>query len=131
MVKKRKVTQEVATLSEPLAVEETACEDYLRTSLEEVKKMDGIIGYILRNSTSASIDLKDPARIIDYATLSSSACDASEDFSDIFDLGNVDTIIVEGKNAKMLSLTIDENRISVFMQRNASHEKVLKKIRKS
>ena len=131
MVKKRKRSQEVATLSEPLAVEETTCKDDLRESLEEVKEYDGIIGFILRNSTSASIDLRDPTRIIDYATLSSSAYDASEDFSDLFDLGNVDSIIVEGKNAKMLSLTIDENRISVFMEKNANHDKVLKKIRKS
>ena len=99
--------------------------------MEEVKEYDGTIGYILRNSTSASIDLRDPTRIIDYATLSSSAYDASEDFSDLFDLGNVDSIIVEGKNTKMLSLTIKGNRISVFMERDSNHDKVLKKIRKS
>lgn len=131
MVKKRKVTQETETLPEPLAVEETIYKDDLRVNLEEVKKSDDVIGYILRNSTSASIDLRDPTRVIDYAILSSSAYEASESLSNLFDLGNVDNIIVEGKDTKMLSLAMDENRISVFMERNASHEKVLKRIRKS
>lgn len=131
MVKKRKVTQETETLPETLAVEETIYKDDLRVNLEEVKKSDDVIGYILRNSTSASIDLRDPTRVIDYAILSSSAYEASESLSNLFDLGNVDNIIVEGKDTKMLSLAMDENRISVFMERNASHEKVLKRIRKS
>lgn len=126
--KKNKSVQETAAATEPVAVEE-AVENNLRESLEEIKTYDGVIGYILRNSTSAAIDLKDPTKIIDYAILSSSALDASEVLSENFDLGNVKNIIVEGNDAKVLSLTVDENKISVFMDREADCEKVLKKIK--
>jgi len=126
--KKKKNVQETTTANEPIAVEE-AVENNLRESLEEIKAYDGVIGYILRNSTSAAIDLKDPTKIIDYAILSSSALDASEILSEDFDLGNVNNIIVEGKNVKMLSLKVGANKVSVFMEKEVDCEKILKKIK--
>jgi len=128
MVKKKKSIQEVTTVTEPIAVEETTYENDLRTNLEEIKNCDGVIGYILRNSSSASIDLKDPTRIIDFAILSSSTFDAIRDFSELFDLGDVNHAIVEGQKVKILSIAIDENKISVFMEKNADAEKILKKM---
>lgn len=127
MPRKRKRVQEVAAMAEPLAVEAASVND-LRAGLEEIKEYEGIIGYILRNAKSAAIDLKDPAKIIDYAILSSSALDASEELSELFNLGNVKNIVVEGKDAKVLSLTFGENKISVFMEKSADCKKVLKKL---
>jgi len=127
MVRKKKSVQDIATITEPVAVGTTP-ENNLRASLEEIKTYDGVIGYILRNSTSAAIDLKDPTKIIDYAILSSSALDASEEFSELFNLGDIKNIVVEGKDVKVLSLTIDENRISIFMEDNVDCRKVLKKL---
>jgi len=129
MVKKKRDFQEVAAMAEPLAAEEVASVDNLRASLEEVKTYDGVIGYILRSSTSAAIDLKDPMKIIDYAIISSSALDASEELSRFFDLGEVKDMLVEGKNVKMLSLTVGENKVSVFMEKAADCEKILRKLR--
>jgi hypothetical protein len=37
---------------------------------------------------------------------------------------------VEGKDTKILSLTIGENRISIFLEKNADIEKPLKKLHK-
>jgi predicted regulator of Ras-like GTPase activity (Roadblock/LC7/MglB family) len=130
MVKKKSV-QETATVIEPIALEETAPMNNLKTSLEEIKNYDGVVGYILRNSTSASIDLKDPTKIIDYAILSSSAIDGSQELSELFDLGSVRSITVEGKNVKMLSMVIDENKITIFVEKNADSEKILKRLRVS
>lgn len=129
MTKKRKNEQEVTTIAEPITLEETTPTNNLRSNLEEIKNCDGVVGYILRNSTSASIDLRDPGKIIDYAILSSSAIDASQELSELFGLGNAKSISVEGKSVKMLSLTIDENKISLFMEKNADSEKILKKLR--
>jgi len=78
MVKKRRDEQEFA-LTEPITLEETVSTTDLKSSLEEIKNYPGVIGYILRSSTSASIDLKDPTKIIDYAIVSSSALDAGTD----------------------------------------------------
>jgi predicted regulator of Ras-like GTPase activity (Roadblock/LC7/MglB family) len=128
MVKKKR-PDEVATETEPIAIEESESTNNLRTSLEEIKGYDGVVGYILRNSTSAAIDLKDPTKIIDYAILSSSAFDASEELSGLFDLGNMLDVVVEGQNTKVLSLVICENKISVFMEKDADHDRILRKLR--
>lgn len=130
MTKKKKAVEDVA-VAEPLAVEETSSADDLRASLEEVKGYEGVIGYILRNSTSAAIDLKDPSKLIEYAILSSSAIDAGEELSKLFDLGDVKNILVDGKDVKAISFTVNDNKISVFMEKNANLEKILKKLHRS
>jgi predicted regulator of Ras-like GTPase activity (Roadblock/LC7/MglB family) len=128
MVKKKRDFQEVAAAAEPVTVEETISVNNLRANLEEIKAYDGVVGYILRNSTSAAIDLKDPTKLIDYAIISSSALDASEELSKLFDLGAVKDIVVEGKGVKVLSLIVGENRISIFLEKDADCEKILKKL---
>jgi len=128
MVKQRKSPEETASELEPIAVERTTCEDNIRPVLEEIKKCDGVIGYILRNTTSAAIDLNDPSKVIEYAVLSSSTFEASEQLSELFDLGKIKNIIVEGKNTKTLHLSVDENNISIFMEKNTNTKKILEKI---
>lgn len=127
MARKKKTIQETVTVTEPLSVEESHVNN-LRTNLEEIKTYDGVIGYILRNSTSAAIDLKDPTKLIDYAILSASSLDAGEVLSEDFNLGDVKSIIVDGKNVKVLSLTVSDNRVSIFMDKEANCEKVLRKL---
>jgi len=128
MVKKKRSFQEVAAVAEPVTVEETISVNNLRANLDEIKTYDGVVGYILRNSTSAAIDLKDPTKLIDYAIISSSALDAGEELSKLFDLGAVKDIVVEGKGVKVLSLTVGENRISIFLEKDADCEKILRKL---
>ncbi|MEM3153450.1 MAG: roadblock/LC7 domain-containing protein [Candidatus Bathyarchaeia archaeon] len=130
MTKKKKSLEETATaetLAQPVAIETATIED-LKTRLEEIKGYEGVIGYILRNATSATIDLKDPTKLIEYAILSSSALDAAEELSELFSLGDFRDILVEGRDTKILSLTIGENRISIFLEKNADIEKPLKKL---
>ncbi len=129
MVKKKRSFQEVAAVAEPVTIEETISLNNLRANLDEIKTYDGVVGYILRNSTSAAIELKDPTKLIDYAIISSSALDAGEELSKLFDLGAVKDIVVEGKGVKVLSLTVGENRISIFLEKDADCEKILKKLR--
>ncbi|MEM2281546.1 MAG: hypothetical protein QXZ68_06125 [Candidatus Bathyarchaeia archaeon] len=130
MTRKRKALEDVA-VAEPIAVEASTQPppaDQLKAILEELKGYEGVIGYILRNSTSATIDLKDPLKLIEYAILSSSALDAGEELSKLFNLGEAKNILVDGKDAKVLSLMVGENKISVFMEKNADLENVLKKL---
>jgi predicted regulator of Ras-like GTPase activity (Roadblock/LC7/MglB family) len=131
IVKKKRGVREVSDVAEPVAIEETTADNSLRASLEEIKKYDGVIGYIQRNTTSASVDLKDPTNITDYALLSSLAFDAGRDFSELFDIGDVKSTLVGGKNVKILSVIIGENKISIFMEKNADAEKVLTRLHAS
>jgi predicted regulator of Ras-like GTPase activity (Roadblock/LC7/MglB family) len=106
--------------------EKSDVEEKFKQSIEKINSRDGVIGYILRNSTSASIDLKDPTKIIDYAVLSSSAFEASEELSKTFELGDVKHSLIKGDSAKLLSFTKGENKVSVFMENEIDHKTVYK-----
>jgi len=100
----------------------------LRTALDSIKAREGVIGYILRASTSAAVDIKDPSKIIDYAVLSASALESAESLSEAFELGKLSNIVVESKDLKILLLTIGEHRISVFMEKNVDHNSIYKEL---
>jgi len=100
----------------------------LRAMLDRIKVREGVIGYILRASTSASVDIKDPSKIIDYAVLSTSALEAAESMLEAFGLGKMGSVVVEGKDLKVLLLTIGEQRISVFMEKNVDHHALYKEL---
>lgn len=130
MGKKRRSVQETtaAVVEETVAVEDEQTSANLRANLEEISKYDGVIGYILRNTTSATIDVKDPTKIVDYAVLSSSAFEAGKEFSELFDLDKIENILIEGNDVKVISLSLGDNKVSVFMEKKANHDKVLRKL---
>jgi predicted regulator of Ras-like GTPase activity (Roadblock/LC7/MglB family) len=100
----------------------------LRSILDKIKTKNGVMGYIMRASTSAAVDIKDPSKIIDYAVLSTSALEAAESLTEAFGLGNLNNVVVEGKDLKMLLITIDEQRISIFMEKNVDHNAICKEL---
>lgn len=101
----------------------------LRTVLDKIKTRKGVIGYILRASTSAAVDIKDPSKIIDYAALSASALESAENLSEAFELGKLGNVVVEGRDLKILLVTIGEHRISVFMEKNVDHNPIYRELR--
>ena len=126
--KKRKDGLQATETAEPTVIENATFESTLRANLEEIRNYDGIVGYILKNTNSASIDLKDPAKIIDYAILSSTTFDSTEELSKLFNLEGIKDVIINGKNLKMISLTIENNRISIFLENSSDNDRVLKRI---
>jgi len=126
--KKRKDELQTTETAEPTVIENATFESTLRANLEEIRNYDGIVGYILKNTNSASIDLKDPAKIIDYAILSSTTFDSTEELSKLFNLEGIKDIIINGKNLKMISLTIENNRISIFLENSSDSDRVLQRI---
>jgi predicted regulator of Ras-like GTPase activity (Roadblock/LC7/MglB family) len=127
MVKQKRNLQEIGSELEPIILEDTSSESEIRTTLMQLKNQEGVIGYILRNTTSAAIDLNDPSKLMDYAVLSSSAFEASEKLCELLDLGKIKHIIVEGKTTKTINLNIGENQISLFMEKTADIKKILEK----
>lgn len=109
-------------IDEPISV------NSLKVALDRVKSRDGIVGYIIRGPTSASVDIKDPSRIIDYAALSAEAMDSSENLSEIFELGKISSIVLEGKNLKILMLKKGDHELTVFMEKTVDHTAVYKEL---
>ena len=134
MVKKKKNIQQTVTTmlidGENIisAVEEEPVFEELRMKLAAINKTEGITGYILKDTSSAVIDLKDQSRLVDYAILSSQAYDFGQEISELFDLGNVENIVVEGKDVKVVCMNIDENKVSIFMEKTVDHACVLKQV---
>ena len=100
----------------------------LSASLAEIRKLKGVLGYILRSETSAIIDLTAQDKIIDYAVLSSQISESSLEMSKQFNLSNIESVLVEGKNAKVLCMSVGENKIGVFMEKTATHAWIIKRI---
>jgi predicted regulator of Ras-like GTPase activity (Roadblock/LC7/MglB family) len=134
MVKKKHSLHETSTtviVDEETDVtpnEENPAFTNLSQTLAEIRKETGVIGYILRSATSATIDLKEPEKIVEYALFSSQALDSSREISELFKLDDIESVLIEGKEAKALCMDIDGVKISIFMEKNADHADILKKI---
>ncbi|MCZ2809472.1 MAG: hypothetical protein JSV87_01490 [Candidatus Bathyarchaeota archaeon] len=129
MLKKKKTLQ--VEDEEPMDVNNETKEDAgarLRETLENINTRAGIVGYILRGPTSASVDLKDTSKIIDYAVLSSSTLETSESLSSLFKLGKTCSVVLESKDMKVLCMTVNDHRLSVFMEKTVNHDPIYKKL---
>ena len=100
----------------------------LSNKLTEIRNETGVIGYILRSATSATIDLKEPEKIVEYALFSSQVLDSSREISELFKLEDIESVLIEGKETKALCMDIDGIKISIFMERNADHTDILKRV---
>ena len=132
MVKNRNIKETTTTVmvdGSPVTVALDEDHDFtgLRSSLIEINKVEGVKGYILRNTTSAVIDLQNPTKLMDYALLSSRATDVCQEISDLFKL-EVTKTVIEGADLKVLSMIIGKNRLSVFMEKNVDHTDIFRRI---
>jgi predicted regulator of Ras-like GTPase activity (Roadblock/LC7/MglB family) len=100
----------------------------LRENLSEIYKYEGVLGYILKNATTATIDLQDSSRTIEYAMLASEAFDSSEKLRKILELGNLESILIECKNIDLVCAFLGENKTSVFIKKNTNYGAILNKI---
>ena len=131
MVKQKRSIHETATtviVDDITSSEEDQVFTDLSKNLAEIRKAKGVIGYILRSTTAATIDLKEPEKLVEYAILSSQVLDSSREISELFELGDVESTLIEGKEIKALCLVIGENKIGIFMEKNADDADILKKV---
>ena len=101
----------------------------LSDKLAEIRKDKHVIGYIIRNKTSATIDLDKPEKIAKYAILSYQVLDSSQKISDQFELGDINNVLIEGKENKALCMNIQGNKISIFMENSVDHNKIYKDLK--
>ena len=100
----------------------------LSSSLAEIRKLNGVIGYILRSNTSAIIDITEQERIIEYAILLSQITESTNEMAKQFNLAGIESVLVEGKFIKVLCMSIDDNKIGIFMEKTATHAWIIKRI---
>jgi predicted regulator of Ras-like GTPase activity (Roadblock/LC7/MglB family) len=100
----------------------------LLSVIQEINQRKEVIGYIVKSNTKATVDLDDPRKIIDYAALTSQTFESAEQLSSELNLGGLKTVLIEGKDIKTLCVNMGENKISVFMQKEANDKQILQEI---
>lgn len=100
----------------------------LSDKLAEIRKDKNVVGYIIRNKTSATIDLDKPEKLVEYAILSYQVLDSSQEISDQFELGDLKNVLIEGKESKALCVNIQGNKISIFIEKTADHTDILNQV---
>jgi predicted regulator of Ras-like GTPase activity (Roadblock/LC7/MglB family) len=100
----------------------------LATSLAEIRKLKGVTGYILRSDSSAIIDLNEKDKVIEYALLSTEINEYGSTVAKQLELGDTESVLVEGKDVKVLTMNVNGNRISIFMEKTATHAWIIKRI---
>jgi predicted regulator of Ras-like GTPase activity (Roadblock/LC7/MglB family) len=109
------------------ASEQSSFED-LAALLNDLCDSDTIMGYILKNDITAKINLKDSAKVVDFAMLSSQAFDSAAEISASFGVGSINNIVIDGTDIKVLCVNAGENAASVFMEKNTDHVSILNKL---
>jgi predicted regulator of Ras-like GTPase activity (Roadblock/LC7/MglB family) len=132
MARKKSSFSETTT---PVIIEDENTEDKeehdgasLRASLEEAVFCSGVIGYILKDSKSATIDLPDPEKTIEYAMLASQLFDSAQELSELFSLSSIEYTVIECSELKVLCATFGEFTFSIFMEKNVDHSEIFSKI---
>jgi len=105
--------------------------DSLQEKLQDIKNQEGIIGYIIRGTETAAIDIKDPTKIIEYASLSSAAFEVSNDIAKNMETGEVYDLVVETENTKVLCMIVNNHRVSVFMEKSVKHNLICNDLKSS
>jgi predicted regulator of Ras-like GTPase activity (Roadblock/LC7/MglB family) len=118
-------------VADPVAVISTEDNDStfaeLSANLAEIRKLKGVTGYILRSNTSAIIDIAEQDKIIDYAIMTTQIHESSQEIAKQFNIPEVESVLVENKNLKILCKSLGENHISLFMDASAAHAKIIRK----
>jgi len=133
--KKKSMSETVDTVfaeeSAPIveALEEKQVSQDLATCLSKMCERPEVLGFILRDATTATINLKEPEKIVDYALLTSQAMESSQEISQMFNLGDFESTLIEGKNMKTLCFVLDENRVNIFMEKDVDHADILNSVR--
>jgi predicted regulator of Ras-like GTPase activity (Roadblock/LC7/MglB family) len=119
-------------LTDAVAITPADCEDSafasLGANLAEIRRLEGVTGYILRGNTSAMLDLAELDKISQYAALTYQLNESSLEIARQLNVAEFESVLVEGGNLKVLFMRIGENKISVFMEKGASHSSIIKRI---
>jgi predicted regulator of Ras-like GTPase activity (Roadblock/LC7/MglB family) len=126
------ITRAETTLTNVAAITTSDGEDpafaSLGASLAEIRKLKGVLGYIMRGNTSAIMDLTESDKISKYALLSYQLHDSSLEIAKLLNVSEIESALAEGKNLKVLLIKIGENKISVFMEKSANHSGIIKRV---
>jgi predicted regulator of Ras-like GTPase activity (Roadblock/LC7/MglB family) len=104
---------------------ETEEYEVLLEAVQKLRKSKDIEGYLLKSETKATVDLNDSTKIIEYAMFASQAFESAETLSSSLNIGNIETVLIEGENFKTLCINQGQNKLGIFMKKSTDDEDIL------
>ena len=118
-------TQADENVTHPFLNEDQSYAALLETT-KDIRKRTGVVGFILKSDSKATVDIDDSAKIIEFAMLSSEAFESAKTLAATFKNGDPENILIEGKNLKVLCLDRGQNKISIFVEKSCDYKSILK-----
>ena len=97
----------------------------LHCMVKKTREENGIFGFILKGSARAIVDMDNPEESTKLAVLVSQLSDFSEKVLNIKDEGATRSAVLEGREVKVLCLTIRGKQIGVLMEKSKDEREVL------
>jgi hypothetical protein len=91
----------------------------LQIRLENIVRMDGVLGYIHKDEETATVNLKGHDKIQEFALWSSAVIETVHQLDETFELGGISESVAEFEHLKLLLLIVPPNVISVFIEKSA------------
>ena len=120
----------VITVERASLGQEQKTKDYenLHSILKEIREKNEILGFILKGSAYAAIDLDSNEDLARFAILVSQLANFSKQVLNLHEEDLVRSVVLEGKELKVLCLNIRGNEIGIMMKKSNDDRKILNKI---
>ncbi len=115
-------------IAEAKVEDENPVYERLFASVQEIRNIEGVLGYILRGESKAAVDLDDHSKLVEFALFSSQTFETANAVGETFGLGEIDSVVVEGKDMKAFSVNLDENKLTLFLEKATPVEGLLEKL---
>ena len=120
----------VITVERASLGQEQKTKDYekLHSILKEIREKNEILGFILKGSAYAAIDLDSNEDLAKFAILVSQLANFSKQVLNLHEENSVRSVVLEGKELKVLCLNIRGNEIGITMKKSKDDREILNKI---
>ncbi|MCX8150127.1 MAG: hypothetical protein N3D85_01260 [Candidatus Bathyarchaeota archaeon] len=124
----KKKLEESASIVVECCPEETITFDAVHEILKDICSFVGVQGYIIKDEDTATINLEDSEKTVPYAMLVSQAFELAKELSQVSCLGEGDTLLLDCADLKVLCVKVNDVTVSIFMEKNVDHTKILNKL---
>ena len=100
----------------------------LHSTLKEIREKNEILGFILKGSAYAVIDLDSNEDLAKFAILVSQLANFSKQVLNLHEETLARSVVLEGKGLKVLCLNIRGNEIGILMKKSNDDREILNKI---
>ena len=120
----------VITVERASLGQEKKSKDYanLHSILKEIREKSEILGFILKGSAYAAIDLDSNEDLGKFAILVSQLANFSKQVLNLHEEDFVRSVVLEGKELNVLCLNIRGNEIGIMMKKSKDDREIFNKI---